>query len=264
MLIVADVHAASEALARVASRGETLLILGDLVNLIDYRTGEGIVADVVGLDTVTAIATLREQNRFDEASAVWSTRVAGIEDRVRNDVGVAMASQYEQVAEALGGVDAYVTYGNVDRPDMLEASLPPSSRYVDADVVDIEGWSVGFVGGGVPKLGTDGEVTPSVMADKLGRLGPVDVLCSHVPPAIEPLARDVIGGGFKGSVEILEYIDEFQPAFHFFGDIHQPQALQWRRGVTICRNVGYFRATGRPFPFPARYGKDRLSHPEGP
>ncbi|MCL1598860.1 MAG: hypothetical protein M3094_06730, partial [Actinomycetia bacterium] len=148
----------------------------------------------------------------------------------------------------------------VDRPDMLEASLPPSSRYVDAEVVDIEGWRVGFVGGGVPKLGTDGEVTPSAMADKLDRLGPVEVLCSHVPPAIEPLARDVIGGGFKGSVEILEYLDEFQPAFHFFGDIHQPQAVQWRRGATVCRNVGYFRATGRPFSFPAKHEGDPRSH----
>lgn len=249
MLLVADVHAASDLLAHVVNQGETLLVLGDLVNLIDYRTGEGIIADVVGIDTVTSIATLRGQRRFDEASRVWTARVAGIEDRVRDEVATAMARQYEQIAQALDGADAYVTYGNVDRPEMLEASLPPSARYVDAEVVEIEGWRVGFVGGGVPKLGTDGEVSPAAMKEKLDRIGPVDVLCSHVPPAIEPLSRDVIGGGFKGSDEILGYIDEFQPAFHFFGDIHQPQAVQWRRGSTVLRNVGYFRATGRPFRF---------------
>lgn len=262
MLIIADVHGESRALARVASRGEQLLILGDLVNLIDYRTGEGIVADVIGLDTVSTIATLRAQRRFEEASEAWSKRVAGIEDRVRRDIGDAMAVQYGQIAAALAGVTAYVTYGNVDRPEMLEASLPPASRYVDAEVVEIEGWKVGFVGGGIPKLGTDGEVTPSVMRNKLDRLGPVDVLCSHVPPAIEPLAHDVIGGGFKGSVEILEYIDEFHPAFHFFGDIHQPRAVQWSRGSTVCRNVGYFRATGRPFHFPGKPDGGRPSRPE--
>jgi hypothetical protein len=28
--------------------------------------------------------------------------------------------------------------------------------------------------------------------------------------------------------------------------VHQPQASTWRIGRTRCRNVGYFRATGRP------------------
>ena len=251
MLLVADVHGASTFLSRIAARGEPLLVLGDLVNLIDYRTGEGIVADVVGVDTVAAIATLRAERRFQDASRVWHEAVAGREDRVRDEVATAMALEYREIAAALDGCEAYVTYGNVDKPDMLEACLPSSARYVDGDVVEIEGWRIGFVGGGVPKLGTEGEVSPSDMHDKLGRLGPLDILCSHVPPAIESLAKDVIGGGFKGSTEILEYIDEFQPAFHFFGDIHQPQAIQWQRGRTTCRNVGYFRATGSAFRFSA-------------
>ena len=28
---------------------------------------------------------------------------------------------------------------------------------------------------------------------------------------------------------------------------HQPQAVTWNIGKTLCRNVGYFRATGRVF-----------------
>lgn len=252
MLIVSDIHAASDALDRVASLGEPLLVLGDLVNLIDHRTGEGIIADVVGIETVKTIARLRAQRRFEEASLVWRDRVGGIEDRVHTEVGEAMAHQYERVARALDGAEAYVTFGNVDRPEMLQKYLPDSARFVDAEVVEIEGWAVGFVGGGVPRLGTEGEVSPEEMGAKLSRLGPIDILCTHVPPAIEPLARDVIGHGSKGSKEILDYVDRCSPLFHFFGDVHQPQAIQWIRDETVCRNVGYFRATGRPYRFRPR------------
>jgi Icc-related predicted phosphoesterase len=256
MIIVADVHDAPEALARVARLGEPLLILGDLANLIDYRTGEGIVADVVGIETIRRIGQLRSEHRHEDATQVWRERVAGIEDDVRIQVGELIAIQYARASEALDGAEAYVTYGNADRPDLLERSLPPTARFVDAEVVEIEGWRVGFVGGGVPKLGTEGEVSPRDMAQKLDVIGPVDVLCTHVPPAIEPLARDVIGRGFKGSQEIVAYLDRYQPRFHFFGDVHQPRAVSWTYAGTECRNVGYFRATGRPYRFAARGFQD--------
>ena len=252
MIIVADVHDAPGALARVARLGEPLLVLGDLANLIDYRTGEGIVADVVGIETIHRIAHLRSIREHEAATQVWRDRVAGIEDEVRVRVGELMAIQYARASEALDGAEAYVIYGNVDRPDLLKRSLPPSARYLDCEVVEIQGWRVGFVGGGMPKLGTAGEVSHTDMAGKLAAIGPVDVLCTHVPPAIEPLARDVIGRGYKGSPEIAEYLDEHQPRFHFFGDVHQPQAVSWTYAGTECRNVGYFRATGRPYRFPAR------------
>ena len=249
MIIVADVHDSPEALARVARLGEPLLVLGDLANLIDYRTGEGIVADIVGIETIHEISRLRSLHRHEDATQVWRDRVAGIEDEVRIRVGELMAKQYARASEALDGSEAYVIYGNVDRPDLLERALPASARFVDAEVLEIEGWTVGFVGGGMQKLGTDGEVSPVDMARKLDAIGPVDVLCTHVPPAIEPLALDVIGGGYKGSPEIVAYIDRYQPRFHFFGDVHQPRAVSWMYGTTRCRNIGYFRATGRPYRF---------------
>ena len=83
------------------------------------------------------------------------------------------------------------------------------------------------------------------MKAKLDQLGPVDILATHVPPAIAALACDVIGGREKGSVAILEYVERQAPAFHYFGDIHQPRATTWRIGSTTCINAGYFRATER-------------------
>jgi Icc-related predicted phosphoesterase len=44
---------------------------------------------------------------------------------------------------------------------------------------------------------------------------------------------------------LLDFIREHRPRLHLFGDVHQPQASTWRIGPTRCRNVGYFRATGR-------------------
>jgi Icc-related predicted phosphoesterase len=123
--------------------------------------------------------------------------------------------------------------------------LPDGVTFVDAGVFDLEGIRVGIVGGGVASLGVPGEVDDETMHDRLSRLGPVDMLCTHVAPAVRPLASDVIGGRPKQSLPVLHYLLEHRPRWHYFGDIHQPQATRWRVGETVCRNVGYFRATGR-------------------
>jgi len=245
VLLVADIHGAADALARVAACEEPLLVLGDLVNLIDYRTNDGIVADVVGKDVVKQISKLRALRLRSEASDVWEAATAGRRDEINDAIRDRMAQEYRLVCAALDGADAYVTFGNVDRPDMLCQHLPDSAQYVDGETRIIEGSTVGFVGGGIPRIGGAGEVEPDDMSAKLDRLGPVDILCTHVPPDVQPLASDVIGRTRKASKEILDYLIEHQPAFHYFGDIHQPQATTWRIGNTTCINVGYFRATGR-------------------
>lgn len=247
MFVVSDVHGAFRALERVAQLDGTLLILGDLVNLIDYRTNEGIVPDVVGNSIVAEVVNLRAQGRLDEAAAAWRTSTQGLGIDVRAEVGKRMRAEYESMGSALDGAHGYATYGNVDDPDLLREFLPDAVRFVDAEIVDIDGLRIGFAGGGVPRIGSRGEVTDQQMRGKLETLGPVDVLCTHVPPDIAMLAQDVIASPSKGSRPILEYIDEVQPQFHLFGDVHQGRATRWLRGTTRCINVGYFRATGRPF-----------------
>lgn len=245
LYVVADVHGAASALADAAPEGAVVLVLGDLVNLIDYRTVEGIVPDIVGAETVREVVALRAQNRFDEADALWRQRSADKIDDIRAKVSAAMKVEYEAVSRALARYRSYVTFGNVDNPDLLKESLPASATFVDGDVVDIEGRTFGFAGGGVPAIGSRGEVDHETMKQKLAGLGPVDVLCTHVPPAIDMLATDLFGPRLKGSPPILDYLEEHQPSWHLFGDVHQPKAFRWRHGKTSCRNVGYFRATGR-------------------
>lgn len=246
MWLVSDVHGAAGALAAVAGehRGP-LLVLGDLINLVDYRTYDGIITDVSGRDFTAEMVRLRTAGDFAAAGRLWREFSRGREKELRSRYEDHMEEAYVDVCAALTGADAYVTYGNVDRPDLLERHLPSTARFVDGEAIDIDGICVGFAGGGMVSIGTPGEVTEDAMADKLDALGPVDVLCTHVPPAINALATDVIAGRMKGSSAILAYLDRAKPAYHYFGDIHQPRASRWRHGATTCVNVGYFRATGR-------------------
>ena len=247
MLIVADVHGEFDALRKLAQTGEPLLILGDLINYVDYRTMDGIAADVLGREFVREVARLRSAGDYQGSRGLWRRTMAGRESEIRRLIGERVKHQYEEANRALEGGTSYVTYGNVDWPEALRACLPEGSTFVDGEVVEIEGVRVGFVGGGAPTpLGVAGEVSEETMAAKLERLGPVDILCSHLPPAVAALHTDVITGRVEGSSEAIgDYLWRNQPAFHYFGDIHQPQASRWRLGKTRCINVGYFRATQR-------------------
>lgn len=247
MLLVADVHGATDALRSVASGGETLLILGDLINFIDYRTHEGIVSEVAGLPFVREMVRLRTDGELDEARRRWQGFSAGRERELTETFDTLIDAAYADICGALVGATGFVTYGNVDRPDVMRRHLPPGIRFVDGEVVEVDGVRFGFAGGGMPILGIPGEVEEDAMAAKLSALGRVDILCTHVPPAVEPLSRDVVGGRQKGSAAVRAFVEEMQPAFHYFGDIHQPQATRWRLGATMCVNVGYFRATGRAY-----------------
>ena len=253
MILIADVHGASGKLRRlVDDLDQPLLVLGDLINFTDYRTYDGILADLAGRDFVKRLVELRMAKRFDEARALWRESADGREEELRVRHAELVETAYADVTAALDGAAAYVTYGNVDRIDVLTRHLPAGNRFVEQGRFEIEGSIVGIVGGGVQSgLNVPGELADETMAERLDALGPVDVLCTHVAPAIPALQRDVVGGMSKGSPAVLAYLERHEPAFHFFGDVHQPQATTWRHGVTLCRNVGYFRATGRGVHHPA-------------
>jgi Icc-related predicted phosphoesterase len=248
MLLVSDIHGAFGALARVAAAGETLLVLGDLINFVDYRTTDGIMAEIFGSAFVAQVAAARGRGDLDTNRRLWIRHTAGREDEIRARVAELVAAQYERCRQALAPARGFVTYGNVDWPDVLRAILPPGCRFVDGEAVEIEGTTFGFVGGGAPTvIGARGEVSDDLMESKLARIGDVEVLCSHLPPAVPPLHTDVVTGfAERASMPLLDYLRRVRPRYHYFGDVHQPQATTWRVGATRCINVGYFRATGRP------------------
>lgn len=247
MLLVSDVHGAFSALRRVAHQGEPLLILGDFLNYVDYRTGAGMVADILGLDFALQVAQARRTGAFGEARTMWAEAGARLGGGLGSAFYEQAVHQYDEAAAALEGGRGFATFGNVDIPDLLRSSLPDGFQFVNGEVVEVEGWRIGFVGGAYPSpFQREAPVTEEVMAARLDQLGPVDVLCTHLPPAVDSLRIDTITGRReRSSNAVLEYIERRQPAYHFFGDVHQPRATRWRIGSTIAHNVGYFRATGR-------------------
>ncbi|MGH8944650.1 MAG: metallophosphoesterase family protein [Acidimicrobiia bacterium] len=247
MLFLSDVHGATSALRRLVDFGEPIAVLGDLANLTDYRSGEGAVADVLGITFARAASSARGEGDFETMRSLWRREVGDRGEEVRVAIGDALERQYAEVAEALEGGSGLVIHGNVDRPRLLQKALPAGYRYLQGETVDIDGVLFGFVGGGVSTpLQAEGEVSDEEVSRMLGEMGPVEVLCTHVPPALRPLRLDVITGREeRGSEPVLEYLLEHRPRLHMFGDIHQAQATTWRIGATRCVNTGYFRATGR-------------------
>lgn len=248
LFIVSDVHGAYAPLASIVRRGRPVLVLGDLVNLIDYRTNVGLLADVVGRDVVAEMVRLRGADP-DAARRRWRQAEDELGLDLRQALAAHMLDSYVEMRDQLtiDDADVEMIHGNVDDPDMLRAHLPPGHRWADGTTRTIGGEVFGFAGGGIPRIGGAGEVDDDQMEATLESLGPVEILCTHVPPAIPMLADDVVGGSGKGSRPVLDYLRRHRPRIHYYGDVHQPRAVRLRLDATTCVNVGYFRATHRPW-----------------
>lgn len=249
--VVSDLHGASDALKKAVPEGSSLLLLGDLVNLIDYLTMTGILIEVFSRDAVEQVLEMRAAGRFDEARRVMADRSRGREDEIRQEIGTKVREQYEQVFAALTD-PTYLILGNVDWPPMANAfaEANPAVHLVDGQIVMLEGERFGFVGGALPTpLRVPGEITEEELRSKVEGLGEVDVLCTHIPPAVPELCYDTLAEHKEqGSVDLLRYIEDVQPRRHYFGHVHQPLVSSMRIGRTLCVNVGYFRGTQRAFP----------------
>ncbi|MDP8956915.1 MAG: metallophosphoesterase [Actinomycetota bacterium] len=244
---ISDLHGAVEHIEPIARESDVLLVLGDLINVLDYRTMDGILVEVFGREPVAEAADLRSKGKFDEArTAIRRSTAPDFDFRARF---LELAKrQYEHVFEALPD-QTYVTFGNVDVPDLLRASVPEGVRFVDGESVRIGGTTFGFVGGGVQTpLGVPGEVSDAEYEAKFGRVGPVDVICTHMPPRIPWYTYDVVAKKFEpGSVALIEYARQHRPKYALFGHVHQPLVNRGMIHGTDFVNVGHFQATGRGF-----------------
>ncbi len=244
--IIADLHGATSALAAEVGPEDTLLLLGDLINVIDYTTMDGILVDIFGLEAVEEVVALRASRRYEEAREVMAKRRLGREGEIAQSMVAAITKAYEEVFESLTARTLLIL-GNVDSPAIVADICPSSVQLVDGQVVDLHGKRVGFVGGGLPTpLMIQGEIPEEQFDAKLDALGPVDVLCTHVPPDVPELTFDVLAGRHeRGSSGLLRYITRVQPEKVFFGHIHQPMVSSTHIGSTNAVNAGYFRKTRR-------------------
>lgn len=251
--VVSDVHGAGVALAGAAQGADVFVCLGDLILFLDYDDPtRGIYADLFGPEHTRAYIAARTANRFQEARelshAAWERR--GITDpEGRATVLQAMVrAQYEELFDAMP-TPALLTYGNVDLPALWPQYLRPGHRVLDGEAIQVGDQRWGFVGGGlVSPMRTPNEATEADFAARVARLGPVDVLFTHIPPAVPELLYDTVARRFEyGSQALLEYVREYQPSMHLFGHVHQPLYARHRIGRTECVNVGHFHGRQRPF-----------------
>ena len=249
--IVSDLHGASDELKKAIPESNTLLLLGDLLNLLDYTNYTGILADVFSVEAVREVAELRAQGRVQEARALMRQRSEGREDEIRQEIGRRVVEQYTEVFAALPH-PTYLILGNVDHPELAHGFAQDNPAVIEADsqVFTFEGETFGFVGGALPSpLNVPGEISEQEMARRLDSIGEVDVLCTHIPPDVPELCYDTLAAHpERGSKDILRYIQDVQPTRAYFGHVHQPLVSVMHIGRTMCINVGYFRATKRPFP----------------
>src|SRR5439155_15313658 len=110
--VISDVHGATSHLATAGRDADVLVVLGDLINVIDYRSMDGILVDVFGREPVAEAATLRAKGRFSEARAALRRRTGDEREARERFVELARA-QYQLVFDALPE-GTVVTYGNVD------------------------------------------------------------------------------------------------------------------------------------------------------
>jgi len=247
--VVSDVHGSVEALARAGDGADALVCLGDLVLFLDYDDHrQGIFADLFGSDAASRLIALRTARRFEDARAFS----AGLWARFGADRGSvieeAIFRQYERLFEVLP-TPTYLTYGNVDVPAMWPRFLRDGLHVLDGQAVEIGGRRFGFVGGGLrTPMRTPYEIDEDVFDAKVAAIGDVDVLCSHIPPAIPELLYDVVGRRMeRGSAALLALVRRSQPEFMLFGHVHNPLAGRTRVGRTECVNVGHFRGRGTPY-----------------
>jgi Icc-related predicted phosphoesterase len=248
--VVSDLHGASDALRKAVPEGNTLLLLGDLINFLDYTSMTGILTEVFPAEAVEEVVRLRTAGQVVEARRVMTARSAGREEEVRSAIGKRVRAQYEQVFAGLPD-PTYLIQGNVDNPSYIVelADEMPSVHRPDGRVISLEGERFGFVGGALPTpLQVAGEISEEEMRAKIEGLGPAEVVCSHIPPAVPELCFDTRAQkSERGSEDLLRYIEDVQPSRAYFGHVHQPLISSLTVGRTLCVNVGYFRATRRAF-----------------
>ena len=251
--VVSDVHGSTDALARAGDGADALVCLGDLVLYLDYAdSSKGIFADLFGAESTERFVALRTAGRFAEARAwtagLWEEVVAR-EGRPRHDVLESrVRAQYAEMFAAMP-TPAYLTYGNVDIPAYWPDYVRDGHTVLDGQTTEIGGLRFGFVGGGlVSPMNTPYELDEETYAAKVDALGEVDVLCTHIPPALPDLCYDVVARRFEyGSTALLDLVRRTQPRLLLFGHVHQPLVARTRIGRTECVNVGHFRGSGRPF-----------------
>ena len=222
--VVSDVHGAVGDLPAASEDCDVFICLGDLLLYLDYADPrQGAFAEVFGVELPTKYIELRKAKKFDEARALTASAWAEVSGGADPDSRMArfvpiIERQYSEIFAAIPP-SALMTLGNVDVPALATRQMLPGQRILDGEVVVRGGVRFGFVGSGLPsRYRTPNEIPVSKFDSLLAQLGDVDVLCTHIPPAVPELTFDVVARRFEvGSEALLALIEQTQPRYALFG-----------------------------------------------
>jgi len=257
--VVSDIHGNMEALARAGDGADLLLVLGDLLDYVDYHDpAGGILGAVFGADLVAPFVALRTAGEFGRLHE-YNQRLWDTVADPHHAIAEIVAQRYEQAVSVLGE-NTLLTLGNVDVEGIWAHVAPDRLRCLDGESVQVDGLTFGFVAGGSTRPGTsftrsDSPWKPYVRAAAdyqaaVERMGAVDVLCSHIPPKLVGLRYDTVPARLEMyGPGLLESIDRHQPLLALSGHVHQPLSARQRRGRTECVNVGHFQRQETAFVF---------------
>ncbi|HYS34146.1 MAG TPA: metallophosphoesterase, partial [Pseudonocardiaceae bacterium] len=144
--VVSDVHGNVDALARAGEGADALIVLGDLLDFVDYHDhSKGILGQVFGPEKVAVFAELRRGRRSAPLAAYAST----LWTELNNAADVVEAAIRDQYAKLFAAMTAptYATPGNVDVPALWPEFAGDGIHLLDGQTALVGGLVFGFVGG---------------------------------------------------------------------------------------------------------------------
>jgi len=248
VLIGADIHGAYEELVSQVQRDDILVLCGDYLDFFDYETRDGLIVKLIPKDMIERALKSLESGKKTEESKKMVGEIVRRNPNLAKDMIELVNKSYEQLFSTLE-CKAYLTFGNVDYPQLIKQHARPHHIFVDGALVEIADEKFGFVGGLPPTtytFGLPGEVDESDFIRKLDRVREADILITHCPPAIADLTYDVRANrDEEGNPYLLKFIEDFAPKINYFGHVHYPKKAVSRHYDTKLINVGYFKRTKR-------------------
>lgn len=243
--LIADPHGCYEGLREEIGSGDVLLVLGDVLDLIDWADISGILPDIMGRETLV--------HRLISAFSAGPEAAVALRDELIAPGGGYAQELLRRITEDYGrfvaalrdaGCRSYVIYGNGDVPDLLAAALQDEDNVTLMDgKAEIDGITFGFVSGALySPFRMPAEMDDEDFGRRLEEVGKVDVLCTHIPPSLEAATMDIVAGKpVLGSESLLKYLEDARPAYLYHGHVHQPAQRELRVGDTRVINVAYYK-----------------------
>ena len=100
MIFISDIHHGLDSLDNLPRDKGPVVILGDLINWIDYRNGDGIAKDVFGEENVQELIELRKKHDFSKRKKMWEQLFSEDKKLKQQQIQDSIQRQYVEVFQA--------------------------------------------------------------------------------------------------------------------------------------------------------------------